>query len=332
MHLPRVPFSHVLAFAAGTLLGFAIVFHAGTSKRASGTTRSDGVPSGTNNAGTRTMNNDRTNNGGTTTTNINETNGEPRIFCLVLTSPENVRARAVHARDTWTRRCDGRAFYSSSPDPSLPAVPLPVADGWENLWAKTNAAFRDAHRRRGGAADWFLKTDDDTYVVVDNLRRLLRGRRGDEYVGRHFAAAGDVEQGYMSGGAGYALSAGALGRFAREGAAACLRADTPANEDVEMGRCMERLGVAAADSRDERARETFFPFAPEFHVASRRAASRHPEFWFWNNRTYYPLVEGAEGMSEAAVSFHYVKPNRMYLLDYLIYKLQVHGLSRDDAT
>ena len=33
-------------------------------------------------------------------------------------------------------------------------------------------------------------------------------------------------------------------------------------EDVEMGRCLMNLGVAAGDSRDELARSRFFPFPP----------------------------------------------------------------------
>ena len=51
--------------------------------------------------------------------------------------------------------------------------------------------------------EWFLKADDDTYVIVENLRHMLLPYNGTSdpiYFGCKFRPY--MKQGYMSGGAG----------------------------------------------------------------------------------------------------------------------------------
>lgn len=193
---------------------------------------------------------------------------KPKIFCVITTRAENHGLKAVHVKNTWAKRCDRFIFLSSEHNEDLPAIKVCNEEDRNHLWCKvsnksfpsllpilplpsqTKNGLQYIHDQFGDDFDWFLKADDDSYIIIDNLRHFLSNYSPESplYFGCKFQLNDVV---YMSGGAGYVLSRQSLKRFIQRLSVnstddqSC-RADTDIGaEDVELGRCLRSAGVVA---------------------------------------------------------------------------------------
>ncbi|KAL5286919.1 C1GALT1.2 family protein [Megaselia abdita] len=243
------------------------------------------------------------------------------IFCWVPTKPDNFKTKAKAVKETWAKRCNKFIFISKIEDLELEVVALPVEEGTKNLWNKTKAALIYIYQNYLNQYDWFLKADDDTFMIMENLRYLLYQYNplSPIYLGNRLNSSLGEE--FMSGGSGYVLSRNALSRFVEIGMLGgkyCKQKNDYPPEDMELSKCLKELNVTDIDSRDLNGRKRMFSLSPEKHLFKDESDSWHPE------------AVGRNCCSSRTISFHYISPAKMYAMEFLLYELKLFGLKREE--
>lgn len=259
-----------------------------------------------------------------------------RILCFLNTMPRAHSTRAVHIVETWGKHCDKLLFASTITDVNLGAIGFNVTDDHQHMWGKVKLMLQHIYKVHLDEYDWFIKGDDDMFLITENLRYMLSAYTPDDpiYFGYKFNTT-EHKLGYFSGGAGYVMSRKTVRIFVekiltneeffsnpKEPLGCHIETDERV-EDWDISVCLDHYNVLAGDSRDLMKRERFLTFWPEAHLFG------HPDstFWYWQ-RKYYWTDEGLDCCSNYTISSHYIGAQYQYTMYYLTYKLQPFGIER----
>ena len=157
---------------------------------------------------------------------------------------------------------------------------------------------------------------------MENLRYILSQYRHQTalLIGHRYIIEETTES-CMAGG-GYILSKKALSKFIKLVKEEKCRNDPGGAEDVEMGKCLTNHAIFL-DGNDQLGQNQFFPIGIEEHVKD----PKHYTYWYrriqWSNYTEGSL----DCCADTIASLHYINPEQMYLLNYLIYNVHPFGLT-----
>ena len=209
-----------------------------------------------------------------------------RIYIAIITTEKYLATRAKAIHETWARDIDSAnklVFYVGADCnisyPKLPIVRLKnVPDSVYPPQRKVFAALQHMYHYHGNNYQWFVRADDDVYIRVGRLDRLLGRLDPNEkiYLGRSgVGKKQDIQrlqlkshEHYCMGGPGVVLSRATLIAVApyldkclevveahnriRKGMAGGVWF----NEDVELGRCISRsVGIQCSNSEEVRSND-----------------------------------------------------------------------------
>jgi glycoprotein-N-acetylgalactosamine 3-beta-galactosyltransferase len=250
-----------------------------------------------------------------------------RVLCFVMATvdQESLTSAAI-IKQTWAKHCDISLFVSSDPLPGIPDTFLVDRidnESGQNLYGKLINIWKRIYAEYKDQADWFIKADDDTFMVIPNLKEYIWSQWSNDtttprYIGRRFKLGGDPLNNFNSGGAGYGLNRAALDKF-MEGHSKqqghCRFMKGP--EDVYTAQCLKQQGIVPEDTRDELGRERFnamkleWLFDPKMH---------DQEGWY--QRYSYNLEKFEGCCSSQLISFHWLTPQDLRMYYYLFYGVQ----------
>ncbi|XP_046568816.1 glycoprotein-N-acetylgalactosamine 3-beta-galactosyltransferase 1-A-like isoform X2 [Haliotis rubra] len=240
-----------------------------------------------------------------------------RILCWILTQPKNLKNRTLAVKETWGGDCDITLYFSSVTDKQFPTIGLGIPEKRRNLVKKVIAALKYIDKFYSDEADWFLKADDDTFVVVENLRHFLKTKDPDAPVYYGCKLEGKRLH-YHSGGGGYVMSRNILRKFVQN-----INKSTDCRmqgaEDAAIGRCLNSLGILPSYSVDQKG---YFVFHwSSVHMFMLGLTKTTPN-WVIKRQPFWSRHNVASNVS---VSFHFALNGDMRAMHFLLNNLTVYG-------
>lgn len=291
-----------------------------------------------------------------------------KLFCLVYTTASG-HGKIQRIRETWGPKCDGFVVGSTVTDPTVDAihVPHPGPEVYQNIWQKVRVLWRYVYDHYYENYDWFHIGGDDLYLIVEHLKQYLESDEirtaahggiylpEDEeledrtkattkptwqvplFLGARHWRAGNREDVYNDGGAGYTLNKAALKLLVVYGLPNYFADTTISEEDVMVARVLRQFGVDPYPTKDETGAERYNVFSPgkhyRYHMLPNANWRDRPHLdpyaiylrvrgWIdWYSLYHTNSKQGLDHSSRYSVAFHEIYGDDMYRLTAFLYNL-----------
>lgn len=259
----------------------------------------------------------------------------PRILCAIYTYEKREEMISAIA-ETWGWKCDG--FFAASthtihapmnsstgtfhhltqPIAGLGSVDIPHLgpEQYDNMWRKTRSILAYMHDYYLKDFDFFFLSGDDTYVIVENLRRTLQslGTAAWDYPlylghwipfrpGANPHNMSSSQSYFVGGGPGYVLNRKSLEALVQRVLPTCQPDRMTSSEDRILGECFRSIGIVGNHSVDGRLAQRFHGMDPHDTCTMTGESGYFGTLYrFWGS--LYGFRTGFNLTSSQSVSFH----------------------------
>ncbi|XP_045473744.1 C1GALT1-specific chaperone 1-like protein [Harmonia axyridis] len=220
-----------------------------------------------------------------------------QILCLILVLKEkNVQA----IKNTWGRGCNKiESFYINKTRTIFPSKSNPKVNLWSQFCEKLN--------KTPLYYDWLLIVNDDTFVIMENLRLYLQHKNSS----KHFYLGHSVKfwnTNYNLGRAGYVISKGVLTSMRNS---TCDNDVSYKNkEDYLLGSYLKKLNISVMDTKDNFGFSLFHPY------------NLNRLLFPVDNHNFQSVYE-AKCCSRHTITFNAMEADKMYTYYYMLHTLQL---------
>lgn len=194
---------------------------------------------------------------------------------------------------------------------------IPLGEN-KSSFALLREAFRFVNSYHKDEFDWILKTNDNSYIVMENLRYLLYQYDSDwpVVIGQRY-----LNDDYMIG--VYAVSKRAFTRLienAFRNKDICH--EITKTDDIDMAKCFQHLNVLLIDGLDEDGRGLFFANNMEKTLFPLKVDDYDKFYW-------HKFEQGIDkSVSDQLIAIQGLSGTHLYYMEYYMYKVRVFGMQR----
>ncbi|XP_030377835.1 glycoprotein-N-acetylgalactosamine 3-beta-galactosyltransferase 1-like [Scaptodrosophila lebanonensis] len=233
-----------------------------------------------------------------------------RILCFIMKSSISTTKRAGPLRLTWEKRCNTLIFRSSASEEIGERIKANVTTSEGYSWKEARTAFKYIYENYKNDADWFLKVDDNTYAVMENLRHMLHPYAPESPISFISKSANVTSRDTP---VSYVLSREALRRFVEIGMPSrnlCTK-NPNAPEAMAIYICLSNVGVQQGDTRDSNGFDRMLLIDREISASDLKKK----------------FMDGFT-VSNSTILFRNEHISHMRLMEYFVYSLRAYGVEK----